>query len=424
MDTIRLMKKYIDEYLEIWHFSGVIGVYHNSQPVFESATGKACREFNIDNTIETCFSLGSISKQFTAFSVMQLFDKGLIDIYKPANNYLPKELHIDNRITPHHLMSHTSGLNQFYNWEDDFFGDYNRNTYCRKDYFDKYINKPVHFTPGSQFEYNNAGYNILAWIIENVSELTFGEYLFEYIFKPLGMNNSALDNGSNIIQGKAFPYQMKGDTPVRCLYYNEKFSIGAGAVVSNCRDLMTWYSCLKNRQLLSDSTYKLFFEEHLNRYCYGLNHDKANEKNRYYHGGDHFGVMAYIQYFFDEDVCMIVMANQECGNHYRIGDAIRNIYFENKYNSPQRIAETALTEEEASLYEGTYLEHKIEVRRNGNRLDYFRCNGEIKISMYPAGIHRFARKWDDQDNPSKFDVTEDGRVYFQGFEKINPEATK
>ncbi|MDR0896905.1 MAG: beta-lactamase family protein [Oscillospiraceae bacterium] len=417
METIKLLRKYVNEYLDIWPFSGVISVYRNGQPVFESATGKACREFDIDNTMDTCFSLGSISKQFTAFSIMQLFDKRLMDIDKPANDYLPKELQIDPRITPHHLMSHTSGLHQFYNWEDDFFGEHNRDTYCRQDYFDTYINKPVHFTPGSQFEYNNAGYNILAWIVENISGLTFGKYLFENIFKPLGMENSALDDGLNIIPGKAFPYQFRGDMPTRCLYYNEKFSIGASAVVSNCRDLIAWYKCLKNRQLLSSSAYKLFFEEHLNGYCYGLFHDKANEKDRYYHGGDHFGVMAYIQYFFDEDVCMMVMANQECGNHYRIGDAIRNIYFENKYEPPQRIAQTALTEEEASLYEGTYLAHKIEVRRNGNHLDYLRCNGEIKISMYPAGLHQFAKKWEDQGTPSKFDVTEDGRVIFQGFEK-------
>jgi CubicO group peptidase (beta-lactamase class C family) len=421
METIKHLKDYTNAYIQLWRFSGVIGVYKNGEPVFESASGKACHEFGIDNTMDTCFSLGSISKQFTAFSVMQLYDKKLIDLHEPANNYLPKELHIDHRITPHHLLSHTSGLNQFYNWEDDFFAEHNRDTYCRQDYFDKYINKPVRFTPGSQFEYNNAGYNILAWIVENMSGLAFGEYLSACIFQPLGMESSALDDGLNIIQGKAFPYQIKDDIPVRCQYYNEKFSIGAGAVVSNCRDLLTWYRCLKNRQLLSGSAYQLFFAEHLSGYCYGLNHDAVNGRDRYYHGGDHFGVMAYIQYFFDEDVCMIVMANQECGNHYRIGDAIRTIYYENKYESPQRIAETTLTEEEARLYEGTYLQHKIEIRRNGNHLDYFRCNGEMKISMYPAGLHQFARKWDDQNSPSKFDVTEDGKVIFQGFEKINPD---
>ena len=413
---VKMLEKYIDEYLNVWPFSGVVYVYKEGEILFQSVTGKACHEFNIENTMETCFSLGSISKQFTAFSIMQLFDKSLVDIHLSANRYLPRELWIDERITLHHLMSHTSGQNQFYNFDEDFFGVHNRDTYNRKDYFNEYINKPVRFEPGSKFEYCNAGYNLLAWVVENVSALSFSEYLNRNIFIPLGMKHSVLDDGINVINNKAFPYQMDRDNIVRSQYYNEKFSVGAGAVVSSCDDLILWYKCLRNRQLLSDKAYSLYLGENLNNYCYGLNHDRIYGRDRYHHGGDHFGVMAYMQNFFEDDICVIVAANLECGNHYRIGNNISSILFTEQYEVPGKFKEIEIDKKLAHLYEGVYLDKKIEIRRNDGKWEFVRCNGELHISIYPVGTHKFARKWDDQENPYELEVTNE-TVKFLGYEK-------
>lgn len=245
MDITGLMNRYIDEYTAIWPFSGVISVIKKGKSVFQNAYGMACHEFNIPNTIDTCFSLASVSKQFTSFAVMQLYEKGLIDIDTPVNNYLPETLRIDNRITAHHLMSHTSGLYNFYTFHDDFFQEYDKTNYSKLDFFNKYINRPLSFEPGSKYEYCNSGYNMLAWLVEAVSGQEFGNYIKEHIFIPLSMHNTALDDGTNIIKNKAYLYTMDHDTIVRCPYYNEKYSIGAGGIVSNCSDLHRWYQCLK-----------------------------------------------------------------------------------------------------------------------------------------------------------------------------------
>lgn len=249
------IESYIDKYIEIWPFSGTIGVLNNGKVVFNKSFGMACHEYGIPNNIHTCYTLGSMSKQFTAFLVMFLYEHKKIDIDKPINLHLPKELYIDDRITAHHLLSHTSGLHQFYNWEDDFFQIYDRSTFNRKDFFTKFIKRPLSFEPGDQFEYNNANYNMLAWAIENIVGINFGGALKKYIFDPLGMKNTVLDDGHIIIKNKAFPYQMDRNEIVRCQYYNEKFSVSAGAVLSNFGDLCKWYYCLKNKMYLSDNTY-------------------------------------------------------------------------------------------------------------------------------------------------------------------------
>lgn len=115
------LQTYINEYLKLWDFYGVIQVIQKGEVLFEKAYGYASIEFGIKNDLNSRFSIASLSKQFTAFAIMLLCDKKMIDIDQPANVYLPADLKIDASITTHHLLSHTSGLYNFTNFEDDFF---------------------------------------------------------------------------------------------------------------------------------------------------------------------------------------------------------------------------------------------------------------------------------------------------------------
>src|SRR5690606_12961039 len=122
MQSIRLkLETYINNYVDMWDFYGVIQVTRKGEVLFENAYGYASVEFGIKNAINSCFSIASISKQFTAFAIMLLYDKGMLDIDKSAQLYLPANMKINKLITIHHLLSHTSGLYNFYNFDDDFF---------------------------------------------------------------------------------------------------------------------------------------------------------------------------------------------------------------------------------------------------------------------------------------------------------------
>ncbi|MGG0822011.1 serine hydrolase domain-containing protein [Paenibacillus turicensis] len=266
--TKHLLAQYVKEYIARWNFSGVIYVVKEGEVLLQTASGMACYELEIPNMIHTNFSLASITKQFTAFAIMQLWDHGKLDLHCSANTYLPPNLSIDSRITIHHLLCHTSGLPQFYNFEEDFFGGYNRNTYVKQQYFDKFIDRPLAFKPGSKYEYNNAGYNVLAWIVEYVSGQSFDQYVDENIFKPLGMVNTFVDTGTNVIKNKAFPYEYEWSGVVKAQYSNERFTIGAAGIVSNCLDLYKWNQCLLQQKLLSQQGYELYLSENLNEYCY------------------------------------------------------------------------------------------------------------------------------------------------------------
>ena len=167
MQEIRLkLEAYINKYLELWDFYGVIQVTKKGEVLFENAYGYASIEFGMKNDTNSCFSLASMSKQFTAFAIMLLHEKKMMDIDKPAQLYLPANMKIDESITVHHLLSHTSGLYNFTNFENDFFAGYNRMDYSRNHFFQRYINKKPTKPPGTVYDYNNSNYNLLAWIIE------------------------------------------------------------------------------------------------------------------------------------------------------------------------------------------------------------------------------------------------------------------
>ena len=102
-------------------------------------------------------------------------------------------MQLPSEITVHHLLSHTSGLHNNYNFEDDFYVDEDRKPYDKEQFFRNWIIKEPIKKPGKEFEYNNSNYNLLAWIIEYVSGQTYNEFLQENIFLKIGMNHTMFD---------------------------------------------------------------------------------------------------------------------------------------------------------------------------------------------------------------------------------------
>jgi CubicO group peptidase (beta-lactamase class C family) len=409
------LESYINNYLELWDFYGVIQVIKKGEVLFEKAYGYASIEFEIKNDMKSCFSIASMSKQFTAFAIMLLYDKRMLDIDKPAQNYLPADMKIDKSITIHHLLSHTSGLYNFTNFENDYFAAYNRLDYSRNDFFKRYIAKEPTKPAGTVYDYNNANYNLLAWIIEYVSGEKYEDYLRNHLFLPLHMNNTVVDDGCKPIKNRSSNYVKDFAATIKCPYYNEKFSIGAGAIVSNCGDLYKWYTCLRDRKILSDEMYARFFNENENNYCYGLEHHHVYGTDKFSHGGDHLGISTYMQNFFDEDLCIIILSNNEAINQYRLGNAISDILHHVDVDAPVKHKEIPLDISTIKTYCGTYLQDKIEVEFLNGKLYFTRFAGNLHIEIYPVGEGKFVRRYFDQIHPYRIVEDEKGEMSFFGF---------
>ena len=202
-DIQQRLAEFIGRETEYWDFWGTIRVVKGGEILWETSRGYASAEFGVRNTMSTRFTIASVTKQFTAFAVMLLYDRGLLSLDADANRYLPEDMQIPAGISVHDLLAHTSGLYNFYNFEDDFYIGEDRLPYDRKTFLSKWILKQPMNAPGESFNYNNSNYNLLAWIIEYVSKQSYAEFLYGNIFRPLGMVNTVFDDGLAIHENKA-----------------------------------------------------------------------------------------------------------------------------------------------------------------------------------------------------------------------------
>lgn len=396
MEMRQKLCDYINTELNYWDFSGAIRITQKGKTLLETYRGCSNREFGIKNDRNTRFSIASVTKQFTGFAIMLLYDRGLLQLDERANRYLPPNMQLPTDITIHHLLSHTSGLHSNYNFEDDFYVGEDRKHYNQNAFFHDWIIREPIGKPGEAFDYNNSNYTLLAWIIENVSGQSYSEFLTTNIFSRLDMHNTLYDNGLDIIPNKASNYLHDYDVLVRAPYTNNLFGIGAGGLVSNCDDLQKWYECLRDRKLLSPQAYKIYFTENKNHYCYGLERYEENGNVKYAHGGDILGVSAYTQYFFDEDTCILILSNTESLDQYRLGNALAAILHGEQPQHSRRLEEIHLPPEELEKYTGTYLPGKIQIEQKNGKLYLVRVNQNIHIELCCVGKHQFQRRFEEQ----------------------------
>ena len=413
------LDNYITAEMAYWDFSGVIRIVQKGAVLYETSRGYANIAFGIKNTMQTRFVVASVTKQFTAFAIMILYDKGLLALEEKANRYLPADMQLPSGITVHQLLTHTSGLHNNYNFEDDFYVGEDRKPYNKKQFFTNWIVKEPIKKSGEYFDYNNSNYNLLAWIIESVSGQTYNAFLQEHIFSKLGMNDTIFDNGQDILFNKASNYMHDYGVLIRVPYTNPLYSIGAGALVTNCDDLQKWYQCLKNRDILSERAYTIYLKENINHYCYGLERYYDNGYMKYAHGGDFLGVSAYTQYYFDEDLCIIIISNTESLDQYRFGNGIAAILHNGQASFSQRPKEILMPPEELEKYTGTYLAGKIQIEQKNGKLYLVRVNQNIHIELYCVGKDCFQRRYEEQQTAYKF-IEEGDRVpSIWGYQQIS-----
>ena len=177
-------------------------------------------ELNIPNTPQTVFRIGSITKQFTAMAIMILQERGKLNVNDPICKFLENCPAAWQPITIRHSLTHTSGMVNYTNLPDAPKG---LTRYTSAEFVDLLRGKPLEFTPGEKFAYNNSGYYLLGLIIEKTSGKTYEEFLRDNIFAPLGMKNSGYDDPRPLVANRASGYRRAGSTFVNATYLDMGF---------------------------------------------------------------------------------------------------------------------------------------------------------------------------------------------------------
>lgn len=294
-------------------FSGVVLMAKDGKPFFEQAYGYADREKRIANNVDTKFRLGSMNKMFTSVAIAQLVQQKKMNYTDTVAKLLPDypNQEVAAKITVHQLLTHTSGLGDFFGPE---FFEKKDSIRDLKDYLPLFASKPLKFEPGKDWSYSNAGMIVAGLIVERVSGQNYFDYVRENIYKPAGMKDSDSYEKTKPQQNQSIGY-MKQDGKLISNYDTlPRMSSSAGGGDSTAPDLLRFDQALRGYRLLNADLTRTITTGKVDtplgdKYAYGFSDALVDGKRVAGHNGGAPGMNANLDIYWDSGYTVVVLAN-------------------------------------------------------------------------------------------------------------------
>ena len=298
--------------------SASVAVVKDGQIVYSKAYGNARLDPKTPATPEMRYSIGSISKQFTAAAILLLQEQGKLSLNDKVAKFIP-DLTRANEVTIRQLLSHTSGYQDY--WPQDYVMPIMLKPVTAQEILTRWARKPLDFDPGTKWQYSNTNYVIAGVIVEKASGMPLLQFLRQKIFAPLGMKSVA-----NIDEGKL------GDTdPTGYLRYalgplhpapkeGKGWLFAAGELAMTVQDLAKWDISIIEQKLMKPSSYQELGTEVLlkdglgARYGLGVSVGSQLRHRFLSHGGEVSGFTAQNMVFPDDGVAVAVLTNQDASD--------------------------------------------------------------------------------------------------------------
>jgi CubicO group peptidase (beta-lactamase class C family) len=303
--------------------AAVMAIRHG-QPVLVKSYGLADYERHIPVTDSTNFRLASLTKQFTAMSIMILKERGKLDYTQTLCQIFPEFPAYGKDITIRNLLQHTSGLIDYENLipESAIVQVRDRDVLRMMMAQDS-----TDFIPGSAFRYSNSGYAVLAMVVEKVSGQSFAAFLKENIFLPLGMHNSvAFEEGISIIPNRAYGYNIEDDSVTFSDQSMTSAVLGDGGIYTSVNDLFKWDQALYSDKLVSKETLDEAFTPALDGYGFGWWIDSYKGYKRIRHYGSTCSFRTAILRYPEDEFTVIILTNRREPDVTSLAEKVTDIY--------------------------------------------------------------------------------------------------
>lgn len=328
---IRQVKAYVGQLVAEEKFSGALLIAKDGKPILTQAFGLASIAHQVPNRLDTKFNLGSMNKMFTAVAIAQLAEQGKLAFDDPIAKHLldyPNQ-EVASKVTIHHLLTHTSGLTDYFN---DKFTEASRARFRTvQDFFPLFVDEPLEFEPGSQWAYSNSNFIVLGAIVEAVSGQSYFDYVREHIYQPAGMINTDAYELDHEIPNLATGYtRAPGESEWRNNLFEHVIKGGpAGGGYSTVEDLFHFAQALTEHKLLSAestaliTTGKVALPRRTDaQYAYGFSEEIVNGYRRFGHSGGFSGINSQLNIYPDLGYVVAVMGNYDPPAASRVAERI------------------------------------------------------------------------------------------------------
>jgi CubicO group peptidase (beta-lactamase class C family) len=307
--SITRMNTLVQSFVLNKQFMGSVLVSQKGRVLLDTGYGFANIEKKIPNDPKTKFRLGSLTKQFTAASVLLLEERGKLSVDDPIRKYLPDAPAAWDKITIFNLLTHTAGIPN-----DTEFPEFKASMQLPttpEKLIAQFREKPLEFPPGEYWRYSNSGYIVLGYLIEKLSGQSYEQFVQSNIFAPLGMKDSGYDTEALTISRRAVGY-VHG-TLAEAEYINMSQPFSAGGLYSTTEDLLRWERGLFKGMILTPKSLKKMTTAYKSDYAFGLWVRERNGRQVIEHGGSINGFRSYMTYYPTTDLTVIVLGNVEDG---------------------------------------------------------------------------------------------------------------
>ena len=303
-------------------------ILEEDEVVFERTLGLATIDPTTAISASSNFRLASITKHFTALSILLLIDEGKLEFDTPLASIIPEFPSYAEDITIRQLLQHQAGLPDY----EPLVPDGTVPRVRDREVVDLLIQQAsLDFAPGSQYYYSNSAYAVLAIIVEEISGLTFEEFLGARIFEPSDMNSTvALVEGINTVPSRALGHTVVDGRIDETDQSDFSAVLGDGGIYSSLEDMTTWVEHDFGKQLLSPASYQAIFIPDRENYGLGWRVDEFSGQVRYHHSGSTRGFRNFIAHLPESDITVILLSNRGAPDVKPLGEAILNEYLKHR----------------------------------------------------------------------------------------------
>ncbi|MFN7119510.1 MAG: serine hydrolase [Saprospiraceae bacterium] len=284
--------------------------------IYRKAFGMANLELKVPMKPENVLQLASITKQFTSVAILMLLEQGKLSLQDPLSKFIA-DYPRGNEITLHHLLNHTSGIKDYTRIPE--FRAKTRLDMTPQEIINSFKNLPLEFNPNEKYDYCNSGYVLLGYIIEQISGMSYGDFIQKNIFDKLGMKHSYYADNYKITPNKANGYQLYEGNYENAEYMSPTFPYAAGSLMSTIDDMFLWNKAIQNNTLISEKSKQMAFTNHRltngkhSNYGYGWFINEIAGISTIEHTGGINGFTTSGIYIPDSNIYSIVLTNNDDG---------------------------------------------------------------------------------------------------------------
>lgn len=382
---------FVQRYVDQDVYSGVVLVARDGRVLLEKGYGMASVELGVPASPEHRFRVASVSKAYTDVALLRLVERGAVSWDDPLAEYIA-DFPRGGEITLRHLATNRSGIPHINDlpWYDQF----TFREWPLGEIVERLKSEPLDFEPGSEFEYSNGGFAVLARVIEIATGSSFGDALNELVFEPAGMTDTGHERHNELVPMLAKGYTLGLDGIVPAPYVEMSLKVGGGSAYSTARDLFRFDRALVEGRLLAPGISDSLFGRI----------DSPTGKARVYHGGRAPGYTAAVQRFVEDDALVVVLSNNYSRLNEEISDGVAGLLFGGSYEE-NRLGEILAREpfEPVEVEPGSLSDHAgtwrhawgfpVEIEVRDGDLVYVDPEREIRHRLIPIGERTFVSPW-------------------------------